>query len=29
MEAVRMIRDDLSCHPEPVLLESMRRLVTG
>lgn len=27
MEAVRMIRDDPSCRPEPVLLESVRRLV--
>ncbi|MGZ4199557.1 MAG: hypothetical protein ACXVP1_05175, partial [Thermoleophilia bacterium] len=29
MEAVRMIRDDPSCRPEPVLLESVRRLVAG
>ena len=29
MEAVRMIRDDASSRPEPVLLESVRRLIVG
>jgi len=29
MEAVRMIRDDPSCHPEELLFESVRRLITG
>jgi AcrR family transcriptional regulator len=29
MEAVRMIRDDPTYRPEPVLLESVRRLVAG
>jgi AcrR family transcriptional regulator len=29
MEAVRMIRDDSSRRPEPVLLEAVRRLVAG
>jgi AcrR family transcriptional regulator len=28
-EAVRMIRDDPACRPEPLLLESVRRLVAG
>jgi AcrR family transcriptional regulator len=29
IEAVRMIRDDLSCRPEEALLEAVRRLVGG
>jgi AcrR family transcriptional regulator len=28
-EAVRMIRDDPSCHPEEALLDSVRRLIGG
>ena len=28
-EAVRMIRDDPACRPEPLLFESVRRLVAG
>lgn len=28
-EAVRMVRDDPACRPEPLLLESVRRLVGG
>ena len=27
MEAVRMIREDPTCHPEATLLDAMRRLV--
>ena len=27
MEAVRMIREDLTCHPEATLLDALRRLV--
>jgi len=28
-EAVRMVRDDPACRPEPLLLESVRRLIGG